>query len=204
NGKNMRLRHQLQRQQPGDPLELIFLIVGIIGMLLGYDSYSGGSANFSGVARNGTDRESGDVVIRICCRNIIGIQTVVVGRKTYEVVQGMGVPYHPEKQVFVISKNPRTSVHPNIHFFNGNVKELFTQLKSSSNHNIYCDGGSQLANSLIQEGLIDEIIVSVAPIYLNKGTLLFEAGKVPQDFELFSTKEFSSGLVQYHYALIAI
>ncbi len=42
NGKNMRLRHQLQRQQPGDPLELIFLIVGIIGMLLGYDSYSGG------------------------------------------------------------------------------------------------------------------------------------------------------------------
>lgn len=42
NGKNMRLRHQLQRQQPGDPWELIFLIVGIIGMLLGYDSYSGG------------------------------------------------------------------------------------------------------------------------------------------------------------------
>lgn len=41
-GKNMRLRHQLQRQQPGDPWELIFLIVGIIGMLLGYDSYSGG------------------------------------------------------------------------------------------------------------------------------------------------------------------
>lgn len=42
NGRNMRLRHQLQRQQPGDPWELIFFIVGIIGMLLGYDSYSGG------------------------------------------------------------------------------------------------------------------------------------------------------------------
>ncbi len=32
------------------------------------------------------------------------IQTVIVGRKTYEVIQGMGVPYHSEKQVFVISK----------------------------------------------------------------------------------------------------
>jgi dihydrofolate reductase len=116
----------------------------------------------------------------------------------------MGVPYHSEKQVFVISKDPQTSPHSNIHFFKGNVKELITQLKSNSNHNIYCDGGSQLANSLIQEGLIDEIIVSVAPIYLNKGTLLFEAGKVPKDFELLSIKEFSSGLVQYHYVIKAI
>jgi dihydrofolate reductase len=132
------------------------------------------------------------------------IQTVIVGRKTYEVIQGMGVPYHSEKQVFVISKDPQTSPHSNIHFFKGNVKELITQLKSNSNHNIYCDGGSQLANNLIQEGLIDEIIVSVAPIYLNKGTLLFEAGKVPKDFELLSTKEFSSGLVQYHYVLKSI
>lgn len=44
----MRLRHQLKRQQPGDPWELIFLIVGIIGMLLGYDSYSGGGGGWGG------------------------------------------------------------------------------------------------------------------------------------------------------------
>jgi len=42
NGKNLRLQNQLKQKQPGDLLELIFLVVGIIGMLLGYDSYSGG------------------------------------------------------------------------------------------------------------------------------------------------------------------
>ena len=62
----VQLRHQLQLQRkhaqqhqrqhqrrPGDPLELIFMILGLIGMLLGYDTYSDGGGGWGGGGRGG-------------------------------------------------------------------------------------------------------------------------------------------------------
>lgn len=58
----VQLRHQLQLQRqhvqqhqrrPGDTLELIFMILGLIGMLLGYDTYSDGGGGWGGGGRGG-------------------------------------------------------------------------------------------------------------------------------------------------------
>ena len=42
------IHHQAQRTRPGDPLEVIFIVLGIVGALLGYDSYSGGGGSWGG------------------------------------------------------------------------------------------------------------------------------------------------------------
>lgn len=42
------IHHQAQGTRPGDPLEVIFIVLGIVGALLGYDSYSGGGGSWGG------------------------------------------------------------------------------------------------------------------------------------------------------------
>ena len=84
-------------------------------------------------------------------------------------------------------------------YYGGLWRPLIDQLKATQDKNIYCDGGAELARSLIKEQLIDEIILSVIPVDLYQGILLFEQGLVPSDFELMSRKTFQSGLMQCHY-----
>jgi dihydrofolate reductase len=130
---------------------------------------------------------------------INSVGCILVGRKTYDVVVNMGYPYHPEKMVYVVTKQSRTSSSEKLLFFDGNLRKLIDEIKSSQNQNIYCDGGAELAHSLIAADLIDEMILSVVPIQLHHGTLLFQGGKVPNQFSLRSKQTYPNGLVQSLY-----
>lgn len=132
---------------------------------------------------------------------IKSVGCILVGRKTYDVVVGFGYPYHPEKKVYVITRQTRKSSSDKLLFFKGDLKALVNEIKSSQGLNIYCDGGAELAHSLIVEDLIDEMILSVIPIQLHQGTLLFEGGVVPNQFSLKSKKTYPNGLVQSLYVL---
>ena len=127
---------------------------------------------------------------------INSVGCILVGRKTYDVVVNMGYPYHPEKMVYVVTRQSRTSSSEKLLFFDGNLRKLINEIKSSQNLNIYCDGGAELTQSLIAADLIDEMILSVVPIQLHHGTLLFQGGKVPNQFSLRSKQTYPNGLVQ--------
>jgi dihydrofolate reductase len=133
---------------------------------------------------------------------INSVGPILVGRKTYDKVISMGFPYHENKNVYVISRDKKKLGKKKLTFFSNDISELVAQLKKSSTKNIYCDGGAELAKYLISKNLIDQIILSVVPVELKKGTLLFEKGIVPQNFQLKKTDEFESGLVQFTYSKI--
>ena len=128
------------------------------------------------------------------------IGSIIVGRKTYDKVISMGYPYHPDKEVYIISRTKKSSENSPYYYF-GELNSLINKLKSLKSGNIYCDGGAQLAKSLIGIGLIDEIILSVIPVNLNKGTLLFKNGVVPAEFQIENQVEFKTGLKQFTYNL---
>lgn len=125
---------------------------------------------------------------------------IVVGRKTYEKVITMGYPYHEDKDVYVVTRNPRHSSE-RLHFYNGNLNSLIDELKRSNLGNIYCDGGAELAQTLIRIGLIDKLILSIIPVNLHKGTLLFKNGFVPSEFQVENQVNFKTGLTQFTYSL---
>ncbi len=132
---------------------------------------------------------------------INSVGAIIVGRITYEIVIGMGYPYHPDKNVYVATRSSLKSDRENLLFYNGDLKALITQIKLSHHKNIYCDGGAALAKSLLDERLIDEIILSVIPVKLGKGKLLFDNGIIPNDFKQKSRREYKTGLIQYYYEL---
>jgi dihydrofolate reductase len=127
------------------------------------------------------------------------VDTVILGRKTYEKILSMGIdkPYG-EREVFVLTHNP----HPGkdkLTFYSGNLPELISSLKSKSGKNIYCDGGAETVQRLLQEGLIDEFIISIIPILLGDGISLFNKRFQEQKLQLVNSKSFEKGLVQLHY-----
>ncbi|SIT85816.1 dihydrofolate reductase family protein [Pontibacter indicus] len=129
------------------------------------------------------------------------IDTVIIGRKTYDYVLKEIGPYHYDngsRDVYVITRNERVSVGRTT-FYTGDLTKLVERLKSEQGKNIYCDGGAEVINELLKHDLIDEFIISIIPILLGNGTRLFKDGRPEQTLEFITAKTFETGLTQLHY-----
>lgn len=127
------------------------------------------------------------------------IDTVLIGRKTYAWVCAQGIIPHQDKTVYVITHNTALSTTYS-KYYSGDLSALAHQLKQGDGKHIYCDGGAELIDSLIQLEMIDEMIISIIPTVLCTGIPLFRK-KHTMSMTLLQTKEFGTGLVQLHYSI---
>jgi len=127
------------------------------------------------------------------------VDTVIVGRKSYEKVLSMGMEYPlSNKDLYIITRTPRPAVG-STKFYTGNLKELVLNLKSQKGKSIYVDGGAEIANEMMMDNLIDEFYISIIPILLGNGISLFNNSRPQLPLKLVSTKSYNKGLVQLHY-----
>lgn len=127
------------------------------------------------------------------------VDTVIVGRKTYDKVLSMGFEFpHADKDAYIITRTSKPNIG-SVKFYTGELKSLVERLKAEPGKNIYCDGGAEIVQELLKDNLIDEFIISVIPILVGNGTKLFKDGRPEQKLELVSVKAFEKGLVQVHY-----
>lgn len=168
------------------------LIIYIATSLDGYIAKPNDDLSFLGiVAKEGEDYGYQDFVNTI--------DTVIVGRKTYDWVMKQVPEFpHAEKNTYIITRTPKEPIGK-IVFYTGSIKDLVLQLKSQEGKHIFCDGGAEIVNNLLKDNLVDEIILSVIPILVGDGIKLFQNGRTEQRMELISTKTFDTGLVQLHY-----
>lgn len=130
---------------------------------------------------------------------ISDVDTVIMGRKTYEWVmtQVEELP-HADKKTYIITRSSRPP-EGKTEFYNGSLTGLVTRLKSTDGKNIFVDGGAEIVNQLLAAGLIDEIFISVIPVLLAGGTRLFNDGIPHTKLDYISSRHFDSGLVQLNY-----
>ena len=129
------------------------------------------------------------------------IDTLIIGRKTYDYVAKEIGPSHYDngsRDVYVITRTKKPSVGRTT-FYTGKLVNLVEQLKSKIGKNIYCDGGAEIINELLNNDLIDELIISVVPILLGNGIRLFKDERPEQLLEFVNVKKFETGLIQLHY-----
>lgn len=129
------------------------------------------------------------------------IDTLIVGRKTYDYVLKNVGPSHYDnghRDIYVITRTKRPNVGRTI-FYTGDLTELVERLKSENGKNIYCDGGAEIINELLKHNLIDELIISIVPVLVGNGTRLFKDGRPEQTLTLITAKTFETGLTQLHY-----
>lgn len=127
------------------------------------------------------------------------VDTVILGRKTYDKVLSFGIPFpHSDKQCYIITRTARPT-EGNINFYTGDIPALITQIKAQSGKNIFVDGGAQVVNEFMKHQLVDEFIISIIPVFLGSGIPLFNEGRPEIKMKLAGNKSFPSGLLQLHY-----
>jgi dihydrofolate reductase len=128
------------------------------------------------------------------------VDTVIIGRKTYDKVISMGFEYPEDhKDLYIITRTPKPDITtPN--YYIGSPGRLVSELRSREGKNIFCDGGSEIINELLRENLIDEFYISVIPVILGDGIALFKNGRPEMNLKLISSAHYEKGLVQLHYA----
>lgn len=132
---------------------------------------------------------------------ITTIDTVIVGRKTYDWVLNQGYDFpHADKESYVITRQV-IEKKGNITFYNKDINELVNNLRNKNGLNIFCDGGAEIVFELLKEKQFDELILSIVPILVGNGTRLFKGSIEDQELSLISSKSFDTGLVQLHYKI---
>lgn len=130
------------------------------------------------------------------------IDTIIVGRKTYDKVLSMGYEYPThDKDVYVITRSAKPD-QGRIKYYSGSLINLVSEIRNKHGKNIFCDGGSEIINELLHDNLIDEFIISIIPMILGDGISLFKNGIPQLNLKLVNCEKFRSGLVQLHYIII--
>lgn len=129
------------------------------------------------------------------------IDVLIMGRNTYEKVLSFGEWPYANKKVVVLSSSsvivPDT-LKKMVTFSNEAPRVLLNRLRDEGAKHLYVDGGLTIQRFL-QDGLIDEITVTVIPVLLGKGIHLF--GLLAKDiwFNHKSTTTYPFGYVQSTY-----
>ena len=134
---------------------------------------------------------------------IATVDTLVMGRKTYETVLGFGVWPYGERRVVVLSRQPVdltpvAKLGGRAEWMTGAPSEVAARLEEEGAQHVYLDGGVTI-QGFLSAGLVDRLVVSRVPILIGSGIPLF--GALPRDVRLrhVATRTYSGGLVQSEY-----
>lgn len=138
---------------------------------------------------------------------IESVDTIVIGRKTFETVLSFDQWPYARKRVAVLSSRPldlsvakgRGGV---VEQMGGPPEEVTSRLVASGAQHAYVDGGVTIQRFL-RAGLIQRLIVTRVPVLIGEGIPLF--GVVSKDIRLrhIATRSYAGGLVQSEYEVAA-
>ena len=132
---------------------------------------------------------------------IAGIGTVLMGRITYEQVLSFGVAYpYPGAAGYVFSRARAGQRDENVEFVDvSDLPQFIARLKATSDKHIWLIGGGLLIQEFLRHDLIDRFIVTIMPVILGEGILLFPPPMPQAGLELVDTLSLSNGIVQLTY-----
>lgn len=132
------------------------------------------------------------------------VDTIVIGRNTFEVVLPMKPWPYGDKRVVVLSSRPLdfSGVEGGrVEQMSGSPEEIAAKLDATGAKHLYVDGGITIQRFL-RAGLIQRMIITRVPVLIGEGIPLF--GSVPHDIKLrlVATKSYGSGLVSNEYEVM--
>lgn len=135
------------------------------------------------------------------------VDGIIFGRKTYDVVLKLTSGEWPyTKPVIVLSRTLTQSDIPphltdKVTVTNETPADVLSSVDQQGWKRAYVDGGITI-QSFLNEGLIQDLIITTLPILIGDGIPLF--GTTPDDIhlEMISSRTFASGLVQSHYRVL--
>lgn len=129
------------------------------------------------------------------------VDALVMGRKTFEKVLSFGQWPYGDKPVIVLSRN-KVNIPDNLSrtvtCSSESPRKLSERLSMTGAKRLYIDGGVTI-QTFLQEGLINDLTITIIPIIIGDGISLF--GEVKKDIKLkhIETIAYDFGFVQSTY-----
>ena len=131
---------------------------------------------------------------------VSSIDTKVMGRKTYEESLRMGAKFDAPTRYIVFSRSaPPADAPLGVEFVNEPIGPFVSRLREQPGKDIWLMGGGDLIASFLDEGAIDELVITVAPVFIGDGIPLMARRHRHVPLELHSVERFENGVVQLHY-----
>ncbi len=127
------------------------------------------------------------------------VDTIIVGRKTYDQALTFGEFPYKGKKCFVFSRKTKKK-DPYAEFINEDVKIFSERLKKADGRAIWLVGGARLIKAFYENDLIDEYIITVLPVILGNGIPLFEKTDAERKVRLVDIKKHRNGFVELRYS----
>lgn len=127
--------------------------------------------------------------------------TLLMGRRTWEVVEGEG--HLRGMEVWVVSRTLKPEEHPDITVVReAELETRVRELQSRPGKDIWLYGGGELFRAMLALDLVDELEVAVLPVLLGGGIPLLPAPAVRRSLRLTKNRLYEkSGILLLEYAI---
>lgn len=128
--------------------------------------------------------------------------TILVGRRTFELFAKAGGGSAPEMQTYVFSRTLRQRDYPNVTVVRENPEATLASIRAKPGKDIWLFGGGSLFRSLAEAGLVDSVEVAVMPVLLSEGIPLLPSPADRIKLKLTTHKVYRTGIVALEYAIV--
>jgi len=125
------------------------------------------------------------------------IDTILMGRKTWEVAVAMGGDggRSAGMRTYVFSRTLERIAQPGVELVSGDAGEFVRALKRKPGKGICVMGGGELGCSLLEAGVVDEVGLNIQPVLLGGGVPLFRDAGRRIRLELLENRTIAGGCV---------
>ncbi len=130
------------------------------------------------------------------------IDVVLMGRKTWSHAAeqgGYGAASSGKMKTYVFSRTMNQNPAPGVELVTTDAGDFVTTLKRRKGRGICVMGGGELARSLFQAGVIDEVGLNIHPVLLGAGVPLFPEIGRRVNLELLESRTLDGGCVLANY-----
>jgi len=131
-----------------------------------------------------------------------GVDTVLLGRRTYELTRQPGAPPWPQGwEIYVFSRTLASEEHPGVTLVRDEAGARVAALRAAPGRDIWLFGGGSLFRSLLGARQVDVVELLVVPVLLGGGIPLLETGAPLTRLALDHLERYPSGLLSLRYGV---
>jgi len=124
----------------------------------------------------------------------------ILGRKTFDRSVQMGARFSADAVRYVFSRRPPpASVPAGVTFITESIGTFAKRIRKQAGKNVWIMGGGEIIGSFLDEGAIDEFIITVVPTLIGEGIPLFAPRHREVALRLLGVQQFPDSVVQLHY-----
>mgnify|MGYP001797678541 CR=1 FL=1 len=129
------------------------------------------------------------------------IDTVIMGRTTYDHILGFDVPWPYEKCTTYLATRATDyeAPTPQTKVIQGEIGVASRAIIQEDGKDIWLVGGGQLVAFYLDEGLVDEMLLFVIPTIIGDGIPLFPSPLKERSFQLTSVEKYETGASLLHF-----